>query len=1060
MAEQGSIKRHARRSRRLQFAAALMLSGAACAFAPAPAAAQQVAASLRGTITDNGQPTGTQVAAVNVDTGFRRVSPITNGGYNFASLPPGRYRLEVTTANGTRQTDVFTLTVAQNAELSFDLSQGQTGASAPGAAPPNPNAPAGTTGNEVTAAAAPGDIIVTGNRIQTLEGGAVGTTIDQHTIESLPQNNRNFLAFADLAPGVQFVTGDNGQTSLRGGAQPGNAVNVYIDGVSQKDDVLKSGITGQDSSQGNPFPQLAIGQYKVISQNYKAEFDQVGSAAITAVTKSGTNTFHGEGFFDFSNQSLRAKTPQEKHDHIKKIKTQDMQFGAALGGPIIKDVMHFFVTYEGKRQKNPIDIFPGNGIDASSLPEKYQSAFGSYSQRFNEDLYFGKIDFSPTSDDLLEASVKVRIEDGLTPGDGQNAISARSDIKNNEYRGLLHWQHTGDGWLNDVNLSYEDSAFNPTPNDVGQGYQQTFQIANGGTILNYGAGIDYQKKGQTGWTFQDDLTVTALEHHTVKIGVKGKWVTLKAFQQQPYFPHLYYDTDFSNPLDSDGFNDTLPYRLQFGVPVEGSSGGVVRSHDFQFGVYAQDDWDVTDRLTLNIGARWDLERNSAYLNYVTPPGVVNALNTWANIQQTDYRYRDYISNGHNREIDFGEIQPRFGFTYDVSSDGRFQVFGGYGRSYNRDQFDFLALERLAGSYKTITYNFATGDTNNPDFTCNPADSATCIAWDPVYLTQAGRDSLTSSAADGGREIDLINNNLKIPYSDQFSLGARGRFGRLHTEIGYTHVASRDGFAFFLGNRQADGSFYVPGTVPTDPNQQLPSAGSPFGNAVPGYGSLILGTNGLKTNADSVYFKLDKDYSKSSPWSLNITYTFTLAEENVANLGSTGEHYSFDYPQPQDHPLMRSTGVPKHRLIATGSVDLPFGFMLSGKLTLQSPAYVYGTALAAVADPYNYPSIPVVVEGKNKHPFIVGDLWAIRQLDLALTKYIGLSSLYKGAQLRLRADVFNVFNTANYTTYNGDARGARGVNNINNLPASFGTIDGYSIGGYPPRTFKFTVGLSF
>ena len=107
-----------------------MVSSAACAFVAAPVEAQQAAASLRGTITDNGQPAGTQVAAVNVDTGYRRVSPISNGAYHFAALLPGRYRLEVTTANGMRQTDVFTLAVAQNAELSFDLSQGQAAAAA------------------------------------------------------------------------------------------------------------------------------------------------------------------------------------------------------------------------------------------------------------------------------------------------------------------------------------------------------------------------------------------------------------------------------------------------------------------------------------------------------------------------------------------------------------------------------------------------------------------------------------------------------------------------------------------------------------------------------------------------------------------------------------------------------------------------------------------------------------------------------------------------------------------------------------------------------------------
>ncbi len=119
----------------------------------------------------------------------------------------------------------------------------------------------------------------------------VATYISNKQIEALPQNSRNFLAFADTVPGVQFITDASGNTRLRSGAQSANAVNVFIDGVGQKNYVTTGGVSGQDTSRGNPFPQSAIGEYKVITQNYKAEYDQLSSAAVVAATRSGSNEF-------------------------------------------------------------------------------------------------------------------------------------------------------------------------------------------------------------------------------------------------------------------------------------------------------------------------------------------------------------------------------------------------------------------------------------------------------------------------------------------------------------------------------------------------------------------------------------------------------------------------------------------------------------------------------------------------------------------------------------------------------------------------------------------------
>lgn len=439
---------------RLALAGATMLAASTAVITPA--AAQVGQASLRGTITAPADNPVVEVTVVEVSTGFRRtVVAGADGSYNFASLRAGTYRLEIKLQNGTRNSDNFTLNVGQNAGLDLDLSADQ-GAGAPAAEQPQDGGQAADTADTS------GDVIVTGSRLRSLTGGQVGINITTRLIEQLPQNSRNFLAFADLAPGVRFIESSDGSSRIQGGAQGSNSVNVFIDGVSQKDYVLRGGLTGQDSSPGNPFPQLAIGEYQVISSNYKAEFDQVGSVAITATTKSGTNEFHGEGFFDYTDESLRDRRPTEIYPtKIDKVKTTDKQFGVALGGPIVKDLAHFFVSYEGKRREVPVDVLPANGISVDSLPEQYRDQFGTYSSTFKQDLYFGKIDITPTDSDLLEFTGKYRNESGLQISNGIAAYSTATLSKVEEIRGTARWQHTADNWINDFRVGYEDVSWAP-----------------------------------------------------------------------------------------------------------------------------------------------------------------------------------------------------------------------------------------------------------------------------------------------------------------------------------------------------------------------------------------------------------------------------------------------------------------------------------------------------------------------------------------------------------------------------------------------------------------------
>lgn len=1002
-----TIKSPRSRGASKSLAALLTWSAAAGTIAAAtatPVHAQVSDASLRGKVTAEGEAAATQVTAIEVDTGLKRSVPVRkDGSYVFASLRPGTYLLELTTEDGIRRTDEFTLLVGQNAELDFDFSETDI---------------ASGTGD---------DIIVTANRIKTMEGGEVGVNITERLVEQLPQNNRNFLAFADLAPGVQFVTGGNGNSRIQGGAQPSSSINVFIDGVSQKDFVLKNGITGQDSTQGNPFPQLAIGEYRVISSNYKAEFDQVSSAAITAITKSGTNEFHGDAFIDFTNQDLRDATPNELADGEGKVETQDIQYGVALGGPIIRDVLHFFVTYEGKRQEVPVDITPGGGLSVDAFPAEYQGDFGTLNRTFDEDLYFGKLNFSPSDADLFELSVKYRNETGVNLNSGQLAESTATNINTEELRGLFRYERSEDTWINDFKISYEDASWAPTPRVFANSFR--FENDNNDLLLETGAGGGFQDKGQEGWTIQNDFTYIGLDRHTIKMGIKAKWVTLDSLQLNRTNPLYSYNTDF-NP-NGGTFNDEIPFRLQFGAAT-GVGDPIVESDNFQFGIYIQDDWDITDRLTLNLGIRWDYEETPSYLDFVHPDDAVAAVSpeNYPNLINANYDINDFISTGSERKAFTGAFQPRIGFNYRIDDAARFNLFGGYGRSYDRNQFDFLQQELSVGSFAIRTFNFITGD---PNRTCTP--SPTCIAFDPVYLTPEGRQQLVDSAPGGGRELRFFDNDLKTPYSDQFSLGLRGQFNNLQVEVGYSHIESRDGFALLLGNRRLDGSFFEEGATPQ----------SPFGFSPDGFGSVIIGTNGLETSADSAYLKLTKPYSQTSPWSLDATYTYTEAEENRA----FGQNFSLDYPSLDDYPVLRSSGVPRHRFVAAASVDLPWNFALSGKFTYQSPVYLKGFVNQDVAP---FERLIVGTEAESN-----GDRWGLRQMDLAITKYVPLKFVSPEARMRFRVDIINLFNDRNYTQFNGNPNDDE---RTESSPSIFGERSSLALGGNPPRTIKFSAGFSF
>src|SRR5262245_6061735 len=217
-----------------QVVAALLTTGVLAL--PATSWAQTASAGLRGKA-----PANTEVVVRNVATGLtRRTTSSAEGIYTLVGLPPGTY--EVNAGPGTETTT--TLTVASTTTLDLGLQQAEE-----------------SSGTIAT-------VTVSGTRLPEVRTSEVAYTVSQVQIETLPQLTRNFLEFADTVPGLSFNVDPGGNTTLRGGAQSVSSINVFIDGVGQKNYVRKGGVSGQFFSQGNPFPQLAIGEYKVITSNY------------------------------------------------------------------------------------------------------------------------------------------------------------------------------------------------------------------------------------------------------------------------------------------------------------------------------------------------------------------------------------------------------------------------------------------------------------------------------------------------------------------------------------------------------------------------------------------------------------------------------------------------------------------------------------------------------------------------------------------------------------------------------------------------------------------------
>ncbi len=295
----------------------------------APLAVGQVdQGSVVGTVLD---PTGAaipnaSISLRNTDQGITlETTSGASGTYTFSPVRIGHYTVTVTAPGfSTTTQENLTVNIAQNLQVNVSL---KTGAS-----------------NEtVTVSTAP-------PQLQTDES-SVGQTVDEHTIVTLPLNGRNFTFLAQLSAGVNVAQADTRGNAASGaftanGLQPSQN-NYLLDGIDNNSNAA-------DFLNGTNFvilpPVDAISEFKVQTADFSAELGRSAGAVLNATIKSGTNSIHGAIWEFFRNDKLDAADWFENNGGIKKGKLRQNQFGASIGGPILKNKVFFFGDYEGLRR--------------------------------------------------------------------------------------------------------------------------------------------------------------------------------------------------------------------------------------------------------------------------------------------------------------------------------------------------------------------------------------------------------------------------------------------------------------------------------------------------------------------------------------------------------------------------------------------------------------------------------------------------------------------------------------------------------------------------------------
>jgi carboxypeptidase family protein/TonB-dependent receptor-like protein len=911
-----------------------------------PAAqAQTAGANLIGRVTDkNGAPLpGATITATQKETGFtRNTVSESDGNFRLPSLPIGPYTV-VIELNGfaTVTVEEVRLNVSTQREINVEM---------------NPS-----TVEETITVTAEAPLLQT--------EPAIGAVVSEEQLENLPLNGRQFANLAVLAPGTQLAYNADptkpGQLTVALNGGIGRNVNFLIDGGDNTDDTIGGALQN--------FNLEAVEEFNIQTQQYKAEYGRSTGGVLTVVTKTGTNDLSGAAWGFFRDDSLNSKTPREDQAGADKAPYERRQYGASLGGPIVKDRAHFFATYEKTKRDTfySIDTVPGAG-QPPVFPE-LQGA--SIAIPFEDELGTAKVTHNISPKQFLQ--VRYGYQKNADKY-GASSLAAPDSLGtvSNKYSSILagHSYQVGADSLNEFLFQYTkfENLISADSNNP------TIYFPSG---AHEGQNVNTpQSTNQTKYQYKDDFSFTKT--------LFGRANNLKAGANYIHEPTL--GGDFSTGLNGTyaflGDSRTSPVTS---ITFNGGFFGDSTPVD-QYSAYFQDDLLFSDRLTLNVGLRYDYWTGFDLDQRSNP--IWQTLSTQTRFNE--FYLQDFQGGGGGKlSNDDNNWGPRLGFTYDLKGDGRQLLRGGYGIYYDFPYTNATILFPAAAVQSNfgVVYNHV-----NPNGIRNP-DGSFFRPGQPLPPNQ-----LPAAAIPPPNEV--ASPTLATPYSQQISLGYSWQVNNwLGINIEAVTIDYRDIPFRFRANPFVDANHN--GTIDSNETRRFPD----FGNFRIWYG-------GGKADYDGV----NLSFRARATNKLEVLgfYTWSKAEGNVLagadefRITDRGAQPSLgvgnDVSVNPLNPLCSACIGPlftdaRHKLTLSGIYQGPWGLNFAGMFRYRSATpFTLHTSRDINGDGFRLDLPPDVSHVNSER----GDSFS--QFDLRLSKAFTLGPV----GLELIAEMFNVFNKEN------------------------------------------------